>query len=563
MKSLKQIICTIYLAVLFIVYPLFQHDHYYSMGDNKYKFYLISTLIFFVLLAIAIITDPDTYKKKPGKNMTKSAAKRKSKNSKSKVAASSSSEKPSVGERVLALKDKFIEWYSPKSIVEKFVWAYLFFAIISFIFGIDHYTGFFGADGWYMGLMMQCIMIASFFIFAKVWEPNMLPFYFSMIGSSVVMLLGIVMRFGIDPLGNYEGLEQQYINSFISTIGQTSWYSAYICTVIPIGVGLFYVSEKKKDRIISGIYTMLSFLALAIADSDSILLGVAGLIMILFWVSFTDGKYMIRFFEIITMLSGSFVVMEEAKLLLANLYTAEREFTSVKLAIMKLYVVALIFSALIFIILTILDKTDKLSKLFVYKRTLSVFRGVIYIGVILVIAGIVTYIVLNTKGFFGVTNDMIPWNGSIWFFNNLWGHYRGASWMACWEVYKDYNIGRKLVGIGPDSLAIITQYVDKYREMIAGTFGGEQVLTCAHNEFYNHLVVYGLLGGGSYLGMYISGIKSSIVNFVKKPIALVSATCIASYMGHNFFCYQTVICTPFILVIMGIAEAWLKDNSKE
>ena len=554
--SLKQIICNTYLAVLFIVYPLFQHDHYYNMGENKYYFYLWSTIIFLVLLVIAILTDEDAYKKSKSKN-----GKKKNRNAKNtKMKAELTSGKLTFKEKVIKIKEMFMAWFGPKSIVEKFVWAYLVFAIISFIFGIDKYTGFWGVDGWHMGLLIQCLMIACFFAFAKVWKPNMLPVWFAMIGSSVVMLLGIVMRFGIDPLGNYEGLEQIYINSFISTIGQTSWYSAYICTVVPMGIALFFVIEDRRMRVIGTAYTVLSCLALAFADSDSVYLGIVGMLMVLFWVAFVDEIYMIRFWEVTTILAGAFVVTLESKNLLSDYYNAEREFTSIKSLDVKLYSLAFIVSFLILVILMLMKKYNVLHSVLDYRKAMNALRISVYMLGVVGVIGAVTYIVLNTKGKFGVTNDMIPWNGSIWYFNNLWGHHRGASWMTCWEVFKDYNIGRKLVGVGPDSLAIITQYVDKYRTMIAGTFGDSNVLTCAHNEFYNHIVVYGLLGGLSYLGMYLSGIVSYIKALVKKPVVLMGAVCIATYMGHNFFCYQTVICTPFLLAIMGVCEALLRDK---
>lgn len=553
--SLKQLICNIYLAVLFVVYPLFQHDHYYNMGENKYLFYLWSTIIFLVLLGIAIITDPDSYNKSKGKN-----GKKKNRNIKStKAKAELTSGNLTFKEKLIKIKEMFMAWFGPKSIVEKFVWAYLVCAIISFIFGIDHYYGFWGADGWHMGLLIQCLMIACFFAFAKVWKPNMLPVWFAMAGSAVVMILGIVMRFGIDPLGNYEGLEMKYVQTFVSTIGQTSWYSAYICTIIPVGVALFYVAEKSKVRLIAALYTILSFFAMAIADSDSILLGVAGMLMVLFWVAFTDKEYMNCFFYIVTILTGALVMMGVVVARLSQFYNGGGDETTIKTSDLKLYISLFVVSLVAMLMMYILGRTRVLDKIYENKKVLKIIRLLTYSLVAVGTVTVIVYIVLNTKGVFGVTEDMVPYEGSILFFNDMWGNKRGISWKACWEIFSDYNIGRKFVGIGPDSLAVATQYVDKYKGMLSRIFGDELVLTCAHNEFYNHLVVYGFLGGVAYLGMYVSGIVSYIKAFGKKPIVIAGAVCIASYMGHNLFCYQTVICTPFILVIMGICEAVISN----
>ena len=109
MSSLKQLICNAYLAVLFVVYPLFQHDHYYNMGENKYYFYLWSTIIFLVLLVIAIVTDPETYNKG-----SKSNGKKKNRSIKGKKAPVKAEKLP-FKERVIQIKDKFMAWFMPKS----------------------------------------------------------------------------------------------------------------------------------------------------------------------------------------------------------------------------------------------------------------------------------------------------------------------------------------------------------------------------------------------------------------------------------------------------------------
>nr|MCR4892716.1 hypothetical protein [Lachnospiraceae bacterium] len=51
----------------------------------------------------------------------------------------------------------------------------------------------------------------------------------------------------------------------------------------------------------------------------------------------------------------------------------------------------------------------------------------------------------------------------------------------------------------------------------------------------------------------------AIVRFAKKsrtcPEVIGPLMCIASYMAHNFFCYQQIICTPMIFIIIGAGES--------
>ena len=58
----------------------------------------------------------------------------------------------------------------------------------------------------------------------------------------------------------------------------------------------------------------------------------------------------------------------------------------------------------------------------------------------------------------------------------------------------------------------------------------------------------------AYVGIFIG----AIVRFTKKaaetPEVIAPALCILAYMAHNFFCYQQIICTPIIFLIIGGGE---------
>ena len=53
-----------------------------------------------------------------------------------------------------------------------------------------------------------------------------------------------------------------------------------------------------------------------------------------------------------------------------------------------------------------------------------------------------------------------------------------------------------------------------------------------------------------------------IKNVKKEPILICFTTTIVSYMCHNFFCYQTVCCTPFVFILIGIG-AYICRKSKD
>lgn len=64
-------------------------------------------------------------------------------------------------------------------------------------------------------------------------------------GSGITFILGILNRFGVDPLGMYKGISSSYQILFLSTIGQATWYSSYVCTVFAIGLCIFFCGKEQ------------------------------------------------------------------------------------------------------------------------------------------------------------------------------------------------------------------------------------------------------------------------------------------------------------------------------
>nr|MCR5525994.1 hypothetical protein [Lachnospiraceae bacterium] len=46
------------------------------------------------------------------------------------------------------------------------------------------------------------------------------------------------------------------------------------------------------------------------------------------------------------------------------------------------------------------------------------------------------------------------------------------------------------------------------------------------------------------------------------PEVIAPIMCIVAYMAHNFFCYQQIICTPVIFIIIGAGECLSREGLK-
>ena len=186
--------------------------------------------------------------------------------------------------------------------------AYLLFNILSFLGSGFKEDAWAGVGGWNMGLRTQLLMIAAYFLLSRFFplRRRELIEAGAMLGSGIAFVIGILHRFSIDPFGFYRGLDSDTTLRFLSTIGQATWYSSFVCTVLPIGLCLFYASDKTKVRVISGIYCTLGFMTLVTQNSDSAFAALAALLFGLFLASCVSPKRMERFLEVVILCAASF-----------------------------------------------------------------------------------------------------------------------------------------------------------------------------------------------------------------------------------------------------------------
>lgn len=88
---------------------------------------------------------------------------------------------------------------------------------------------FYGALGWYLGLVTQLLFLAVYFMVSRLWQRRDWMIGLWMLALGAVTLLGYLNRFGVNPL-RMEGASPQYI----STIGNINWYCGYIVTGVSL-----------------------------------------------------------------------------------------------------------------------------------------------------------------------------------------------------------------------------------------------------------------------------------------------------------------------------------------
>lgn len=511
---IEQFTSTAYLFMMLLVFPLYVKNQYQGIGDAKYQLFFVSTLMF---LGISVFI-----------HGIKKILEQKEEN------------------KVFTIKKENF------SVLDLCVFSYGLLVLFSFIFSDYKDYALKGATGWEMGLISQMMFIGIYFFLSRQRVQPMYLLTFHLIGSFFTFLLGILHRFQIDPLGMYEGLNLTQMTEFLSTIGQATWYSSYICTVFPIGLVLFFVVKERKWRIPLFIYNGVSFGIVVTQNSDSAFIALAGILVLLALFSCKKREYWMIFWEIMMLMWGTFVGIGLLQRIFVN--------KAIPLDAISLFFSQSIFSMAMLavsILCYLLSRKISESQM---QTVLKITRLVIKAGmvsVVFLLPVIILFVYWNTTG------RLMEWFGfqssnNYLFFDMNWGNKRGVSWMLAWQEFVNMPILQKLFGVGPDAFSAHLYRLQENQEKLMALHGNLR-LTNAHNEYLNSLICYGVLGLAAWIFILGKGITGCFRKAEENPVFLGFALCIIGYAGHNVFCYQQVCCTPFLFIVLAVGESLTKQ----
>ncbi len=592
-SELEQYFIFAYLFSMLGIFPLYYKEQYYKIGDAKFTFFWKVSLLFvgvsfaFIIMRKLLEVISDRKNKWKSKSLNKSAATEKNGSKKSKR----------------AVAERFLESMSS---LDYAVFVYGICVLLSYAFSEHKDYAFKGATGWEMGLCSQLIFVGVYFLLSRskgtftiihkskervnfgLCAKAILGIHMS--ASALVFLFGILHRFDIDPMGMYEGLNLNQKIEFLSTMGQATWFSSYVCTTFALGMVLFYISEKKWVRIISGIYTVVSFGILVTQNSDSAFIAIAGILLLLGYFSLSDMKNWICFLQIVSLMWGSFAGIGLLQKVFAD-WAIPLDSLSTFFSQSIFTWIMLILNIMLLIYYVKADKVNRNNKITGavktsktktlnkdYKRenrpvniedkkaenvrimiiTKKIYQAILFLLMAAVLLTIL-FIYLNTKGY------LLTWFGyqsthSYLLFDYHWGSNRGSTWMITWQAFLQMPFYQKLFGVGPDSLSEYLYSVPDISDLLRSLWGNVR-LTNAHNEYLNSLMCYGIVGLVSWCGVLIGGITYFYKKAKENPFMIGFALCIIGYGCHNIFCYQQVCCTPFLFLVLGVGECLTKSEN--
>ncbi|MDD3138131.1 MAG: O-antigen ligase family protein [Lachnospiraceae bacterium] len=431
------------------------------------------------------------------------------------------------------------------SITDYFIIVYAILVWISFLLTPYKKDAIWGYEGWYMGLISQMIFVMIYFLVSRFLEWKMFILHGSSIVSGIVFLLAILHRFQIDPLGMYDNLSMTNKILFLSTLGQATWYSSYMVIVLPLGIIAYWSAKRIEVRIAYGIYLVLGFASLVTQNSDSAFIALGLMIFTLFLVSLKATEKMERFLEIAMIMLITFKIIG----LLQKTYPE-------KVVPLEPLSIAASQGVGTWILLLVVLCAYLLLRFPDEKKPFRVIGNRILPKILVVLALLAVPVTLIMV--YLTTTQQLPTVlqplSSIGYlnFNNDWGNGRGFTWKYAAAMFMEYSPLRKLFGCGPDCFAAYS-YELHSAELTAKW--GDSILTNAHNEWFTSLLFFGFAGVVAYGGIFISTVVTALKNIDKEPFLIAVVMSVLAYMGHNFFCYQQVVCTPIIFILMGFGRS--------
>ena len=394
----------------------------------------------------------------------------------------------------------------------------------------------FGSMAWNVGGLLLFALCALYFIYSWFAESDFVGFIGMMIGGIIAMILAVLNDLWIDPL-HILTEDENWRDHFTSTIGNIDQFSGYLSIIIPIMVMMFVVSENGFKRTAAAVVLFFSYLNIFLTHADSVYIGVGiGYLFIIGFCLKSPNRYLGLLINGILFGISGFA----AKVII--LYRPEIRLDDIS-PILIAHNMHLLIGGICFMLLLL----HMFLELHLSKEVIgSILRIIFIIYVVVVIIAVVAVIVFSAFHF-----D----------FNFL--NRRGLLWYISVYSFSDADTLQQLIGIGPGCVDTISE--NFYFE-IEEAYEGFYFLENLHNDVLEYLVTTGVIGAGSYLGIYIY----IIIDFIKVVFGKVVASTNKCYamIGLIGYIAQSILNGPhplstaifFTLLIIYRAETRLQKR---
>lgn len=521
LKILLDYVICIYLVLLLVVLPFYNTEGYVKIGTDKADFFdnisIFAGKVILLPLAVYLML-----------------------------------------ELIVLIKNRKTEpplqkIWSTSALPDVFALIYGAALIVSFLSSSFRDEALRGTQGWYMGFYPQLTLILIYFLVSRFWEPRKWIFYLLLSASAVVFFMGIVNRYGSYPFG-IESAGEYYI----STIGNINWYCGYAVIATFVGMALLWQKDGLKNwqRVLLMAYTSLSGVSLILQGSDSGMVTLAVMLIVMFCMSVRDADRMLVFWQEMLLLWGACLINYPAQRFFPYCNATYTSDIARKLTYGSLPVVLTLLSVLGLFCVSLTKRKGKYP--------VRLFRAAAVVGVVCSVAAVLAVLgmaAVNTihPGSLGSLSEH-----SIFTFNRRWGSNRLGTWSFGLRCFWEQNLWHKLFGVGPDCMwAFMESGAAPELLAEAQDMFGNARLTNAHNEWITVLANTGIVGLIGFAGMIVCLIRQFLRKGKRNALVFACGISLLAYTINNIFSFQQSMNVSTMFVILGMGEAFLREEREK
>ena len=389
-----------------------------------------------------------------------------------------------------------------------------------------------GLGGYYGGCVLALLTAAAYAALRAYARPADQDGLFLGMGvtAAVVTVLYLLNIFNIDPIGTYADTAVVERAQFFSTLGQKDFNASFLALTLPPVFWAFLTARGPRRTAVFGLPAVFGALALAVVDSEGLLLGLTAAVLVLL----CSRAFTTRVLGRMAFLGGWFFVWAgRMDHLRRTVYTQGG--TPLLAGLGRAAPAGLAVCAVLWAGLWALER-------FVWRRAVPLYRAGRVLTVLLLAGGTALMLAANLwPGFpsLGVLDGYLV-------FNDDWGTYRGTGWRAAWGAWADGSLWRRLVGVGP---GMMHQAVARW----AGDALTPRMATfyAAHNEYLELLLTTGLLGLGAWVWFCAVHLRLAARGWQRPGVAPLTLA-LVSYLAQAAVSIRVSMVFPGVMVCFAL-----------
>ena len=357
-------------------------------------------------------------------------------------------------------------------------------------------------------------------------------------GGAVCAAVGILNFLGYDPLVFYvETLKPIYHNDFISTIGNINFFSAYMCLMAALAAGLF-LRLPGRGRWLCLAAFALCWMGVLAARSESGMVGMAALGVAAAAAPARSQKEAGRL--ALLPATACLAVWVLRRLLILRRGHYMELYDSIARTLLRAPVAMLAGGVLLLALAAALLRSPERPGILRGVRAAQRAFVIAAFAAAALAAGLIFYYTV-------LAPQAEPPLAALRM-DERWGTFRGFIWRKTAQLWREFPLLQKILGVGPDCLRPLL--VEKcYDEMVALT---GILFDNAHNEFLQLLVTTGALGLAGYVLLAASSLRAAWRDRTE-PAAFAAFVALCAHLAQSVFNIAQPETTPAVFLLFALA----------